>query len=87
MISYRQYRALYPDEQAQVLWQEGVYLELIRYTRKSLVELYALHDFYVEIFYDRLTEEPSSLKCFKQLKGLDPYLPQVPIDNIISIIK
>ena len=85
MISFKAYRSLSIEKQAQILWEDGVYLELIRHTSKLNIELYALNDFYVEIYFDKSTEEPQSLKPFKKLKGLEPYLSLINIQSALEI--
>ncbi|HEV7622270.1 MAG TPA: hypothetical protein VGO09_11065 [Flavisolibacter sp.] len=62
------------EEQAKYLWKEGVALELRRQTENLVAELYSLHHFYVEIFFDKETEEPLFLNSFNHVNGLDPYL-------------
>ena len=84
MISFVEYRSLPQNYQAEILWTDGVYLELMRYTKGLNIELYALYNFYVEVYFDSLTEEPLFLKAFKQAKKLDPYLSQINIENIFE---
>jgi hypothetical protein len=87
MIPFKVYRSLSAEKQAHILWEDGIFLDLARQTPKLHIELYALHDFYVELFFDRKTEEPLYLKSFRNLKGLDPYLSQVSIENLLEIRK
>ena len=82
MLSFEEYSSLDEDLQTQVLSLDGVYLELTRNARNMNVELYALYNFYVEIFFDRNTEEPLYLKPFKKMKYLDPYLEWVDIAEV-----
>ena len=79
MLSFEEYLSLDEDLQTQVLSLDGVYLELVRRARNLNVELYALYNFYVEIFFDKNTEEPLYLKPFRKMKYLDPYLKSVDI--------
>jgi hypothetical protein len=85
MIPYNVYRYLSPEKQAQILWRDGINLELVRNTNKFHVELYSLSDFYVEIYFNRATEEPQYLRSFKKMRGLDPYLGEVNIDSVIKM--
>ncbi|MGN6163246.1 MAG: hypothetical protein ACTHOF_01795 [Flavisolibacter sp.] len=82
MLTFEEYSSLDEDLQTQVLSLDGVYLELIRNARNLNVELYALYNFYVEIFFDKNTEEPLYLKPFKKMKYLDPYLVLVDIAEV-----
>lgn len=86
MISFSEYKCLEQSKQAEILWMEGVYLELVRRTRKMNIELYSLNDFYVEIFFDRITEEPLFLKSFKNISSLDAYLSLIDIENALVLI-
>jgi hypothetical protein len=85
MLSFDEYLELDEDLQTQLLSWDGVYLELIRGSRNLNVELYALYGFYVEIFFDKETEEPLYLKPFRNLKYLEPYLEMVDISDVIGI--
>jgi hypothetical protein len=85
MLAFEDYLNLEEDLQTQVLSLDGVYLELIRNARNLNVELYALYDFYVEIFFDRETEEPLYLKAFKNVEDLEPYLELVDIAEVLGI--
>lgn len=85
MIRYKQYKSLTQTEQADILLEHGVYLELIRQTSKLEVELYALDGFYVEVFFDRKTEDPLYLKAFKDLRHLEPYLTIIDIEHLFEV--
>jgi len=87
MINYKQYKNLPQTEQADVLLERGVYLEMIRQTSKMEVELYALEGFYVEVFFDRRTEEPLFIKAFRDMKYLEPYLTIIDIDQLVGVNK
>ena len=79
MLTFQEYRALDEDLQTQILSLDGIYLDLKRTSRQFNVELYALYDFFVEIFFDRFMEEPQYLKPFKAIRGLEPYLEKIDI--------
>ena len=79
MLSFEEFMVLDEDLQTQVLSMDGVFLDLIRGTRNVNIELYALFSFYVEIFFDKITEEPLYLKPFRNIDLLDPYLEMVEI--------
>jgi len=70
--------------QAEVLLQFGVYLDLIRKTPRLNIELYALNDFYVEVYFDKITEDPLFIRAFDSVKELDAYLPLIGIDGIFE---
>lgn len=85
MLTFGRFLSLDEDLQIQVLSMDGVDLELKRTCRNLTVELYSLYYFYVEIFFDKLTEEPLYLKAFKKTKYLDPYLEQIDITEVLGI--
>jgi hypothetical protein len=85
MISFKAYRSLKQDVQAQLLWSNGVYLELIRCLPRMNVELYSLYGFYVEIYFDNTTQEPLYIKAFEKVKYLEPYLPLIDIESLFQV--
>ena len=85
MLTYTEFQSLNEDMQTQLLSLDGVYLDLNRSKGKYHIELYALYSFYVEIFFDRLTEEPLYLKAFRKMKSLDLYLEMIDIGEIRRI--
>jgi hypothetical protein len=87
MLSFDEYSSLDEDLQTQILSLEGVRLELVRNCRHLSVELYALYNFYVEIFFDKKTEEPLYLKAFKKIKNLEPYLESIDIAEMLGMRK
>ena len=85
MLTFQEFQALNEDMQTQLLSLDGVYLDLNRSKGRYHIELYALYSFYVEIFFERSTEEPLYLKAFKKMKALDTYLEMVDIGQILRI--
>ena len=85
MIAFNTYRMLPQELQAEILLQYGVYLELIRRTPQLNIELYALDRFYVELYFDKITEDPLFLRAFESVKELEPYLPLIPIESILEV--
>jgi hypothetical protein len=85
MLTYHEFQALNEDMQTQLLSLDGVYLDLNRSKGRYHIELYALYNFYVEIFFERSTEEPMYLKAFQKMKSLDPYLEMIDIGEILRI--
>lgn len=82
MISFSVYNILPPDMQADMLLSSGVYLELVRQTPRLNIELYALHNFYVEVYLDKSTEDTVLLRAFDSLKELELYSHLIGINNI-----
>lgn len=84
MISFESFKKFTPNLQAKVLWEYGIFLDLVRQTPESNVELYSLFDFYVEIYFDKNTGDPLFLRSFSNTNALEPYLPVVEIDSIFE---
>ena len=85
MLSYGQYKTLSQNEQVDHLLVDGVYLDLTRHTSNYFVELYALENFYVEVYFEKITEEPLFLRPFSNLRQLDPYLGDIPIEQLVQL--
>jgi hypothetical protein len=85
MIPFHTYKILPQDMQAEVLMKFGVYTELIRQTPQLSIELYALNDFYVEIYFDKISEDPVCIKAFNSINELEPYLSLIEIESIFEI--
>jgi hypothetical protein len=85
VLDYLQYKSLQQNEQVDLLLGDGVYLDLNRYTSSSYIELYALEDFYVEVYFERTTEEPMFLRPFTDLRQLDPYLAGISVEQLFQL--
>ncbi|HEX6335240.1 MAG TPA: hypothetical protein VFZ78_13495 [Flavisolibacter sp.] len=83
MMNSKQFQSLDSEIQSQVLWLDGVFLNLTRRHGNVIVDLYALYDFYVEIYFEETTDEPLYLSAFTDTGRLDPYLSQVMIDELV----
>jgi hypothetical protein len=84
-ISIKQYQRLNEYQKVQLLWFQGVPMEVVRFTKDMRVELYAMDRFYAEVYYDASQEEPLFVKAFSNMKKLDPYLSQVDISGIMQL--
>lgn len=85
MVAFETYKTLRQDLQAELLWEYGVYMELIREIPDSNIELYSLFNFYVEIYFDKETDDPLFLRAFAGTNGLEPYLPFIEIESLFEI--
>jgi hypothetical protein len=84
MIKFEQYNVLSPNDQAALLIEEGVYLELMRNEREMVAELYALDDFYVEVFFSGKTDAPLFLRAFSDTSLLERYLGQINLNALLE---
>ena len=82
MISFITYKTLSNNQQIDLLLQFGVYLDITKAAGYLSIELYALGDFYVEIYFNTITEAPLFLRAFNSVRELEPYLASIEIDNI-----
>jgi len=83
MISCEEYQMLEELMQVKLLKLDGAYL-MLRKTSKLDVELFALYDFYVEVFFNKANKEPLYFKSFECGKNLDIYLEAIIIDDIFE---
>lgn len=64
------------EEQYLATWKKGANVDL--YLKGNIaIELYAVNNFYVEIYYERYTTERLYKKTFKQGELLDKYLDRI----------
>jgi len=73
-----EYKQLNDDEQYHILWNEGVLIDAC-FEGKVRKLLYAIHNFYVELWYDALTNKILWKLSFKQGLLLEKYLQKYPI--------
>ena len=71
-------------EQLDLLYQQGVYIGKQKKI-DTVALLYQLDSFYVEIYYRKYRCHVLALRCFTAMEKLDPYLDQVPVDNLVNI--
>lgn len=88
MITYQEYSTCSLSQKADYLYTKGIFLTF-RFTRSHLIELYALEDFFVEIWMSNghINNDQIILKI-KALSGkevLKPYLREISIDDLFQI--
>jgi hypothetical protein len=71
-----EYNVLPDVKKTQLLWDNGVFL-MNREDDNQLVNLYALFDFYVEVYYMQKSNEIKRIKTFKSINPLQPYLDRI----------
>jgi len=71
-----EYNVLSDVKKTQLLWDHGVFL-MNREDDNQLVNLYALFDFYVEVYYMQQSNEIKRIKTFKSINPLQPYLDRI----------
>lgn len=73
-----QFSLLDEIEQAEMLWEKGVFLMTIDDLEHNYI-LYQLEAFYIEVKYHKQLNVIQSLKTFKTTDLLTPYLHQIDI--------
>lgn len=86
MYSIHLFKRLLPDAQSDELCRHGIALDLAHTVRSAEAVLFAYNNFYVELVVERYTDEILAIKCFKSLKRLEPYLPQIDIGEITALL-
>lgn len=63
----------------------AVSLDLFRSSKGAEVALFALHNFYIELYVERISDEIIRISPFDCAKRLDLYLDQVDIEEIRNL--
>jgi hypothetical protein len=87
MLSAHQFKQADIHFQISYVNNKGVCLNVCIHRGNVKVALYALDTFYVEVYYDVECNMINQVKCFTSLKKLEPYLGQINIDEITSLLK
>lgn len=70
------------DEQAEVLWERGVFLTNIKEAEGIRANLYRLNDFYVEALFSSLDSNTFTFHTFKQGERLEKYLDRIDVAKL-----
>jgi hypothetical protein len=76
------FQLLPEHQQIEVLYQHGVYIGK-RKEKFSIIILYQLESFYVEVVYRKYRSHVKHLHCFESTELLDPYLEQIDVENLV----
>lgn len=71
-----------PQQRIYLLTQGNFLAE--RQNRQYDLMLYELHGFYAEVAFVKRTNKVAYFKTFEDTKGLDPYLAQISIDDLLQ---
>ena len=64
-------------EQAEAVW-DGVFIAEREY-KEDRILLYAVDEFYVEVFYNKVTNAINRFRPFTTVRLLDPYLDNIDL--------
>jgi hypothetical protein len=81
MLMY-DFQLLPEQQQIEILYRTGVYVGK-RKEGISVILLYQLESFYVEVFYIKYRSHVMQLHCFDSTELLDPYLEQIDVENLV----
>lgn len=76
------FQLLPEHEQIETLYQQGVFIGK-RKEAFSIILLYQLESFYVEVYYRKYRSYVKKLYCFDSTELLDPYLEQIDVENLV----
>ncbi len=71
---------------AFAIWHYGIYL-MSRTFNGHTHKLYAIEDFYVEVCHSENDEMIDLINSFETVDFLDPYLDQINLDDLESIVR
>lgn len=76
------FQLLPEDKQIEALYQSGVYIGK-RKEDFSIILLYQLESFYVEVYYRKYRSHVKKLHSFDSTELLDPYLEHIDVENLV----
>ena len=85
-ISLQQFARLPLLSKASWAYFEGSYLGVSCSHGGYKVALYALHDFYVELWYLKKNGQLKEIRSFRNYKMLDPFLKNIDITPILKLL-
>lgn len=82
-MTLNEFAMLQQTEQIELLYALGVYQGKRKLGNKTVV-LYQLDAFYVELLYRKYRVEVATIQVFADTKGIEPYLAQIDIEELIN---
>jgi hypothetical protein len=70
------------EEKKMIILHEGI-LVAKRTEPESMIFLFQLAAYYVEVFCDLISKQTREFRIFTQTKQLDPYLENIPISDLM----
>lgn len=83
-MHFLDFKLLPVPQQAGLLCKSGVYLAE-RTEGIFFIALYALHDYYVEVYYRLRDSEVVMLISFYDTALLGPYLKKIKLDSLLAV--
>jgi hypothetical protein len=85
-LTLSQFDTLCEEEKIILIDDHGVYLDVYRRSEGCKVGLFKLWGFYCEVWFHKKSNKIQKVKAFGHYKKLDPYLDQVDINSIYSLL-
>jgi hypothetical protein len=86
MVTIHQFKNLRQEHQIDCLKEFGAFLDLYRKQEENIVALYALESFYVELHIAKRSDRILEIRSFSNVKKLSPYLEQVNINAVTTLL-
>lgn len=80
------FKRLSSKRQRQVVLDLGVPLGK-RESRNFCIYLFAVDAFYVEVYFFKESEEYGTVKPLSEVEGLDPYLNDIQLDDLLAVLR
>ena len=81
MLGIYEFNQLTINEKANYLWENGTFL-----AAKDRINLYSLHNFFVEVYYHTELNKISDIKVFRSLSKLHDYLTDIDITSLTKLL-
>lgn len=86
LYSFYCFKRLPAERQLEQLILHATPLDLWYCIPGAEVVLFAYHNSYVELVVEKYTDEIHFIKCFRSVRKLTPYLHQIDITEIITLL-
>lgn len=86
IYTFHHFKKLTAEKQLDELGRHGIPFDLIFCTNGFEAVLFGYHDFYVELIVEKYTDVILAIRCFCSIKKLAPYLPQINIFEITTLL-
>lgn len=74
---------LIEDDKLIYLWNHGIFLTERNHDDYK-INLYSLHDYFVELWYNPLTDSIELIAPFRSSSRLDPYINKYELETLFS---
>jgi hypothetical protein len=81
MVNIQDFRVMDFEKKCDLVTYNGQYL-VYRFLGECKVFLYAIDDFFIEVFYSPKYQKVLMINAFDQVAGLDPYLETISLSDL-----